>query len=355
MVINQWLPAAHAGDAVGDSARQVRSILRRLGHRSEIYAVRIDEALRGEVQPFADPCAARGDLTILHFGLASPMTEAFAALPSGRVLQYHNITPARFFARFDAGLTRLAIEGRRELAALARRVELALGVSEYNRRELEALGFPRTAVLPIAVAFDRLVDAPAVPALERALDDGVANVLFVGRIVPNKCIEDYVRLATRYDREVGGEFRFVFVGRTDVLPRYYSAVRSLIARSGVPGARFLFAGAVSDRELAAYYRHASVYLSLSEHEGFCVPLLESMAMDVPVMALGAAAVPETLGGAGIEFNTKDFSHVAQLLALVLHDDDLVERVVDGQRRRVADFRDEAMARRLAEIVELGTS
>jgi glycosyltransferase involved in cell wall biosynthesis len=355
MLINQWLPAAHTGDAVGDSARQVRTILRRLGHASEIYAMRIDEDLAGEVQPFVDPSAARGDLTILHFGLASPMTEAFAALPSGRVLQYHNITPARFFARFDAGLTRSAVEGRRELAALAGRVDLALGVSAYNRRELEALGFRRTAVLPIAVAFGRLTGALPIPALERVLDDGVANVLFVGRIVPNKCIEDYVQLATRYSRDVGREFRFIFVGRTDVLPRYYSAVQALIARCGVPRARFLFAGAVTDRELAAYYRHASAYLSLSEHEGFCVPLLEAMAMDVPVVAFSAAAVPETLAGAGIEFNTKDLSHLAQLLDLVLHDEDLVERVVDGQRRRAADFRDEAMARRVAEIVKLGTS
>src|SRR5438128_11359240 len=141
MVINQWVPAAHKGDAVGDSARRVRDLLRRLGHDSELYALTIDEALQGEVWPFDDPSARRGDLTIFHYALPSPMTAAFASLPGGRILQYHNVTPAAFFAPYDPALFRLAALGRRELAALAGQVDFALGDSEYNRQELDALGF----------------------------------------------------------------------------------------------------------------------------------------------------------------------------------------------------------------------
>jgi glycosyltransferase involved in cell wall biosynthesis len=355
MLINQWLPAAHAGDAIGDSAREVRGHLRRLGHSSEIYAITIDDTLAGDVRPLVDPQAARGDLTILHFGLASPMTDAFGALPGGRILQYHNITPAHFFAPFDANLYRLASQGRRDLAALAGRVDLALGDSEYNRRELEELGFASTAVFPVAIPLRRLTAARSCPALEAAFDDEFDNVLFVGRIVPNKRVEDHVRLAAWYAREIGGECRFVFVGRYDGVPRYYSAVRALIDRCGLPRDRFVFTGPLGDDELAACYRTADVYLSMSEHEGFCVPLVEAMAMDVPVLAHAAAAVPETLGGAGVQFSPKDFSAAAHLLDVLLHDEAVRERVLDGQRRRVAAFGEEATSARVAEMVEKAAS
>src|SRR2546425_3534446 len=136
MVINQWVPAAHKGDAIGDSARRIRDLLRRLGHDSELYALTIDDELAGDVQPFDDPHARRGDVTIFHYALPSPMTAAFASLHGGRVLQYHNVTPASFFAPYDPGLFRLAALGRQQLATLVGHVELALGDSEYNRQEL---------------------------------------------------------------------------------------------------------------------------------------------------------------------------------------------------------------------------
>lgn len=350
MVINQWAPAAHDGDAVGDSARRVRTLLRERGHASDLFAITIDETLRGEVRPFSDPDSRRGDVTILHFAVPSPMSEALAALPRGRVLQYHNVTPPRFFAPHHPEIFRLAKLGREELAALAGRVDLALGDSEYNRRELEALGFENTGVFPIAVDVGRLRTEARLPALERVLDDGLANVLFVGRIAPNKRIEDHVRLAEQYKRYVDTEYRFIFVGRTDAAPRYHAAVRALIERYRMPPDRFLFPGPVSAAELVTYYRTAHVYLSLSEHEGFCVPLVEAMAADVPVLAYDAAAAPETLGGAGVCFAPKDLEHAAELLGMLVYDDDLRAKVIAGQRRRVADFGPAAVGRRIDRLL-----
>ena len=195
MIVNQWVPAAHRGDAIGDSARRVRAMLRAAGHDSDIYALSIDDDLRNDVRPFSDPAARLGHVTIFHFALPSPMTEAFASLPGARVLQYHNITPARFFAPYDPQLFRLAVLGRQELRGLAGRVDLALGDSEFNRAELDAIGFTRTGVVPIAVDTDRITSAPPRPALDRILGDGLINILFVGRIVPNKRIVDHIRLA----------------------------------------------------------------------------------------------------------------------------------------------------------------
>jgi L-malate glycosyltransferase len=346
MIINQWVPAAHEGDAVGGSARTVRDLLRARGHLSELYALTIDEPLRDDVRPFADPGAWRGDLTILHFALPSPMTEAFARLPGGRILQYHNITPAAFFAAYDPGLFRLAALGRQELASLAGRVDLALGDSEYNRQELEALGFDPTGVFPIAVDTARLGGGPPLPALEGILEDGLANILFVGRLAPNKRIEDHIRLAEQYKRYVDSYYRFIFVGRYDVVPRYHAAIRGLVGRYRMLPDRFLFAGPVPDAELAVYYRTASAYVSLSEHEGFCVPLIEAMAADVPVLAYAAGAVPETLGGAGLLFAPKDLEHAAELLGLLVYDQDVRQSVLAGQRARLAAFHPDRLGERL---------
>src|SRR4051794_34516644 len=202
MIINQWVPAAHSGDAIGDSARRVRELLRGMGHESDLFALTIDDDLRHDVRRFEDPAARRGDLTIFHYALPSPMTAAFASLDCGRVLQYHNVTPAAYFAPYDPALFRLATLGRRELAALAGRADIALGDSEYNRRELEALGFARTGVFPIAVDTTRITQRADRPALDHLLDDGLVNFLFVGRIAPNKKIEDHIRLAEVYKRYV---------------------------------------------------------------------------------------------------------------------------------------------------------
>jgi L-malate glycosyltransferase len=351
MRIHQWVPAAHKGDAIGDSARAVRARLRARGHESEIFALTIDDDLRHDVRPFGDPAARGGHVTIFHFALPSPMTAAFATLPGGRVLQYHNITPAHFFAGYDAQIYRLATIGRQELATLAGHVDLALGDSDYNRQELHALGFAPTGVMPIAVNTARITNAPPRPALERVLADGQMNILFVGRIAPNKKIEDHIRLAEHYKRYVDTYYRFIFVGRYDAVPRYYQTIRALMEQYQMPADRFWFTGPVPDADLAAFYRHASVYVSLSEHEGFCVPLVEAMSARVPVLAYGDAAVPETMGGAGCVFTPKDLEYAAELLGLLVYDDGLRRTIIEGQLERLDAFSDDRMERHIDAMLE----
>ena len=351
MIVNQWLPAAHRGDAIGDSARKLRDLLAGLGHQAGLYALTVDADLATEVRPFTDPEAGRGDVTIFHFALPAPvMSEAFAKLRSGRALLYHNVTPAAYFAPHDPALFRLAVIARQELASLVGRVDIALGVSEFNRRELETLGFDRTGVLPLTIDLSRITKAAPRPALDKFLDDDYVNFLFVGRIAPNKKIEDLIRLGEYYKRYVDAYYRFIFVGRYDAVPRYYSTVRALMAEFRLLDERFVFTGPVSDEDLAIYYRTASVYISMSEHEGFCAPLVEAMAADLPVLAYAAAAVPETLGGAGVQFAPKDLEYVAELTAALTYDDDLRAAVIAGQRRRLLDFGDDRIVARLASVL-----
>ena len=351
MIINQWVPAAHRGDAIGDSARRVRDMLRAAGHQSDLFSLTMDEQLRGDVRLMSDWDSRLGDVTIFHFALPSPMTEAFAGVRGVRILQYHNITPAHFFAPYDANLFRLAALGRQELATLVGRVDLALGDSEFNRRELEALGFRPTGVMPIAVNTERITRAPRRPALETVLGDGLINFLFVGRIVPNKRIEDHIRLAEVYKRNVDSYYRFIFVGRYDGLPRYHDQIRALVDRYQMLPERFWFTGPVPDEDLATFYRWADAYISLSEHEGFCVPLVEAMAADVPVLAYAAGAVPETLGGAGVLFTPKDLELAAEALGLLVYDRPFRESVLEGQRQRLADFSRDSLERQLHALID----
>jgi glycosyltransferase involved in cell wall biosynthesis len=350
MIIHQWVPAAHRGDAVGDSAREVRDLLRRMGHESDLFALSIDDDLREEVRPFADPAAHGGDVTILHFALPSPMTAAFERLTGVKVLQYHNITPAAFFAPYDPALFRLAALGRRELGTLAGRVDLALGDSDFNRQELEAIGFERTGVMPIAVNTSRLTSGPPRPALDRILGDGLINILFVGRIAPNKKIEDHIRLAELYKRNVDSYYRFIFVGRYDGVPRYYAQIRALIDQFEMLPERFWFTGPVPDADLATFYRWADVYVSLSEHEGFCVPLVEAMATGVPIVAYAAGAVPETLGGAGLLFSPKDLELASELMGTVVYDPGVRRNVLDGQQQRLQAFAPKRIGEHLQNMI-----
>jgi len=355
VIVNQWVPSAHQGDAVGNHAWRVRELLQRWGHDSEIYAMNVEAGLASDARSWLEPEARNGDVTILHFATASPMSAAFGTVPGIRVLMYHNVTPARFFAPFDGGLARVASTGRQELAALANRVDWAVGASEYSRAELESLGFSRTSVVPLLLDLDRLTRQPRVPALEWLLQDGLANILFVGRIAPNKRIEDHIRMAEHYMRYVDASYRFIFVGRYDVVPGYYESIRSLMATFQMVPERFWFTGPVSDRDLAAYYRNAHVYVSLSEHEGFCVPLVEAMTMDVPVLAYGETAVPETLGGAGVSFRPKDLEFAAELAGGLVYDEPFRQGVLTGQRKRVRDFGRDRVEPTVRQLLETVTS
>ena len=285
-------------------------------------------------------------MTIFHFALPSPMTEAFAP-PRRRaraaVSQHHagGVLCAVLARALPPGGARPA-----ELASLVGRVDLALGDSEFNRRELEALGFAPTGVLPIAVDTERITGAPRRPALEKILGDGLINILFVGRIVPNKRIEDHIRLAEVYKRYVDSYYRFIFVGRYDGVPALLRAGPRAHRRVPDAAGSLLVHRAGARRGPGAFYRWADAYVSLSEHEGFCVPLVEAMAADVPVLAYAAGAVPETLGGAGVLFAPKDLEVAAEMLGMLVYDRPLRARVLDGQRQRLKDFAPERIEAQL---------
>jgi glycosyltransferase involved in cell wall biosynthesis len=347
--VDQWLPAAHRGDAIGDEAIRIRDVLRRAGHASQIFALDIDEEAAADVLPFSERSAS--DAVILHFALPSPLTPAFAESSAKRVLIYHNITPAEFFRGYDDELARIAAHGRRELASLARSCELALGDSEFNRKELEDLGFERTGVLPILLEFEPYRDAEPGPALARMLEDGRPNFLFVGRVYPNKRFEDLARLAFFYKKYVSEDFRFLLIGKAGRMERYQQSVQALADRWGLRPFEFLFTGHLSFEDLVACYQAADLFVSMSEHEGFAVPLLESMLFEVPILAFAAGAVPDTLGGAGIQFHEKNYEELAEMAHLLSTEEELRAKLAASGRQRLERFAPERVEAELLGFIE----
>ena len=341
--IDQWVPALHRGDAIGDSARLMRDAFRAWGQAADVYALELDDDLKGEGRAFGEwRAGGPDDVVILHYALPSPLTAALRDHRGRRVLLHHNITPPEFFTPWDAELERICGLGREELPTLRGHVDLALGDSEFNRRELEQAGFERTGVLPIYLDFARYLDAGGAPrpgnaVLRRLLDDGLVNLLFVGRVAPNKCHEDLIRLAACWRRFIAPDVRLLLVGKLPRRRHYFDALQALFYEHGFTPAEVVFTGHVAHDDLLAYYRAARVFVSMSAHEGFGVPLVEAMLMDVPVLAYSAAAVGDTLGGAGLQFDEKRFIELGELAHALAHDEALRASVLAGQRRRLAAF------------------
>lgn len=337
MRIDQWVPALHRGDAIGDSARLMRDAFRRWGHTADVWALELDADLRGDGRDFRDfRPGGPDDVVVLHYALPSPLSVALAEYGGRRVLLHHNITPAEFFAEWDPELARICRLGQQQLRELVGHVDLALADSEFNRRELEQAGFGRTGVLPIYLDFARYAQPPS-PVLERMLDDGRHNLLFVGRVAPNKRHDDLIRLLAYWKRYIGPDVRLLLPGKLPGRGRYFEALQALHYEHGFGPDEVLFLGHVEHDELLACYRAADVFVSMSEHEGFGVPLVESMLVDLPVLAYRCTAIGDTLGDAGVQFTEKRLGEVAELAHALAIDEALRERVLVGQHRRVQAF------------------
>ncbi len=340
MRVHQLIHGAMFGDAVCGQVLEIDARLRAWGYQTDIFAEYVAPEIMGRVRPDRDYLAylnAADDLLIYHYSIYTPNVRAFLATRGRRILVYHNITPAHFFHGWDAALEARCEIGRRLLGQLAV-CDLGLSDSEYNRRELVEAGFPeeKTAVLPIFLPLRQLeaqpVDASAVISLRQA---GLVNWLTVGRVVPNKAIDDIIRIFYVYNRYINPQSRLYVVG-SRYIPSYDAQLDALVAEMGLVG-RVVFTGRVPGADLAAYYRAADLYVVASLHEGFCVPLIESMHYGVPILARKAAAVPETLGQAGVLFTDLGYEQAAEMAHLLITDEPLRQQVIRKQKERLLEL------------------
>jgi glycosyltransferase involved in cell wall biosynthesis len=325
--IDQVIPTIVERDAVSTHTLEARRVLHELGVESDIYALNIGVGLRGTVRPVSElePDRSSNRWLLYQASIGSPVGEVFAAHPAPKLLNYHNITPVELIGWWEPHLSGELRLGREQLARLAPLTKLALAVSRYNESELRACGFATTAVAPLLVDLSVLATPDPVvrERLGAARAAGGSAWLFVGQLAPHKWAADDPRA------------RLHLVGR-ETSARYAQVLRRLIGELGLEGA-VLMEGSVTDAQLAAFYDGADVLVCCSEHEGFCAPLIEAMYHRLPIVAYGAAAVPETVGDAGVVLPGKAPSLVAAAVSRVLSDSTLRGRLVEAAGRRAGSF------------------
>jgi L-malate glycosyltransferase len=339
--IHQVLATLGYGDAIGHEVLGIQRVLRGAGYESEIFVETADYRLEPLTRDFRElvDFTHPDNLLLHHFSLGSKASRTAFALPDRMALIYHNITPPEYFVGVHRTLARQCFRGRRELRAYADRCDIALGDSEFNRQDLEALGFPRTAVLPVVPDFSHLDREPDW-LVARDFDDDWTNVVFVGRVIANKKIEDVIRFFHAYRTIYNPRARLLIVGAQSGFERYLASLHQMVASIGAEHVHFV--GHVSDEELVAFYESADLFLCASEHEGFCVPIVEAFYKQVPVLAYAATAVPSTMDGAGVLYEEKDPIDVAALMDAIVSNAELQDRIVEGQlaavdRLRAKDF------------------
>ena len=335
MKIHQLLPCLSHGDAIGNHTIEIQRILQSWGHESLIFA----DDIHDDMRPYAKSYkklkgrALKNAVLIYHFSLGSPISNFVKTLPNRKMLIYHNITPGEFFRGYEDYVREILEKGREELRDFVDLCDFAVGDSEFNRLELEAMGFRHTAVLPIILDFEKYSRQPDQQVLSRYQDDW-RNIIFVGRLVPNKRQEDIIQAFAVYKRYVNPNSRVFLIGGRGI-ERYDFMLEEFIHRLELKDVHLT--GKVTDDELAAYYQLADVMLCMSEHEGFSVPMVEAMHCDLPILAYNSTSIPFTLGQSGVLVNEKRYEEVAEMIDLMIENQEFRRNIIETQRRRLSFF------------------
>ncbi len=336
--IYQFIPNLLEGDGTADHCLAIHRLLTENSCISRIFANWAHPGVAEVITPLTGLDVP--DLLLFHFGGPRDLLRETLALPCRKGMVYHNVTPAQFFAPYDPQAAEMCRRGRENLPSLKDSFSFALADSGFNQRELTGYGYRRVHNLPLAIDW-RKYGPPS--AREREQDE--VRLLFVGRVVPNKKVEDLLAVVAKLNSAYRSKVYLQVVGYDDPQGAYGRYLRQRATELGV-ASLVNFAGRVSRETLFAHYRQATVFLTLSEHEGFGVPILESMYFGLPVVAYAAGAVPETVGDAGLLLKEKSPESVAEAVELVVGTPELRRELVARGVRRAEEFSLERTAPRL---------
>ena len=345
--IHQFHSGSACGDAVTNGMLLTQRLLRGMGFESEIYVEHLATELAGSIKHFKQYRSATDQLLLVHHSHGHDQLDWLLRQPERKVLVYHNITPAEFFPEGDIH-RQYALLGRQQLTDLRGAVCGAFCDSEYNAQELRQLGYSSVSVLPLLIDRER-IEALATREAPPLRDHRCFTVLFVGRVAPNKCQHDLLAILHELQRLASMPVRLVLVGGYHADEAYFRQLRQQVEQLGLEES-VVFTGRVTDQELYQHYQLADVYLSMSEHEGFGVPLIESMLFDLPVIAYASSAVADTLNGAGLLITEKHPRKIAALLHVLARNRTLRRSLVAKQRQRVDEFAGPVIETKLREFL-----
>ncbi|MDE6592817.1 MAG: glycosyltransferase family 4 protein [Oscillospiraceae bacterium] len=332
----QLVSCLNFGDAVGNEVIAFKKFLKENGYVTEIFTEAIsprlpaDTAINYRRMPVLDP----EDIVIYHFASECSLFDTVKQLKCKVVLRYHNVTPPKFFEGFDENAVIACSNGLSQVSELREYIDYCLPVSEFNKKDLTEMGYtcPMT-VLPILIRFSDYEQQPDEQVVQK-YSDGRSNILFVGRMAPNKKVEDVISAFAVYKDRYDPAARLFLVGSYNEGDGYYRKLVKHIEDLGVKDV--IFPGHISFAAILAYYSIAHAFLCMSEHEGFCVPLVEAMYFHVPIVAYNSSAVPSTLGGTGVLLDEKEYDKAAKAIWEITKNDK-AEEIVKGQDKRLKDF------------------
>ena len=350
MEIHQFATSLTYGDAISDEMLEIQKALREKGYKSEIFIRFYEPKMAKYMRDYREykKISSPQNVVIFHFSIGSPVSKMFFRIPDRRIMIYHNITPYEFFLDYHRILARECYKGRLEIKLFIDKVDLALGDSEFNRKELEVFGYPNTGVQPLLLNFSKF-DQEGDPVIQKLFSNGKWTILFVGRMIPNKKFEDVIKTFYFYKKYFNSNSQLILAGDFRGMERYFAVLRDLVERLELNDVHFT--GHVEFSELIAYFRLAHVYLSMSEHEGFGVPLLESFYMKIPVVAYAAGAVEETMNRGGILLHEKDFFKTAALLDILNRDEAFRKDVISSQLKALEKYKRENVGWTLLNHIE----
>lgn len=331
--IHQLVAGFAMGDAISHEAIALREICREAGFASEIYAPadRIAADAAGTCRTLSNYQPQAGDTVIFHYSITSPATAAFRSSPGRKIVIYHNITPPEFFAPFDPNVANQLTAARQELKDILALASDVWADSSFNADELKGLGFHNAKVFPLLFSPAGL-DVPPDPAILAKFAVPMKNILFVGRIAPNKCIEDLITAFAWFHKNIEPQSRLLIVGSDRSAPTYYAMLKMYAAELGLD--TVFFERFASPAGLSAYYQVADIFATTSRHEGYCLPLVEAMYKGVPVISRQTGGTPEAMGEAGILFEDLRAEELAELFGLVCYDASFRQTVISSQQKRM---------------------
>lgn len=347
----QFAPQICRHDAVGNEVFALRTMLGLLRIDCHVCCDHTDVPSDWRIHSRRAAARFRADTALIHYSHGSASYREFFSRPGHKTLVYHNITPPEYFRGSNRKMEEASRRGRLELPEYASRADLALAHSSFSARELAAAGFRNVAVLPYVLWEPLYRLAPDPSVAQRFASGGWVNLLTVGRVAPHKRLEDCLFVFDYFKRFVRARSRFFIVGHWDGNEAYLARLQRLVAKLGTPDV--YFTGRVPQETLVAFFQVAGAFLCMSEHEGFCVPLVEAMRSGVPVFAYASTAVPETLRGAGVLLTAKSWPVAAEAIGLVLEDSELRRRLIADQHREARFYSPEAALERLRAFLEEG--
>jgi len=334
-------------DAVGNEVLAIRNTLRNKGYNSEIFVETVHPEMAHECQSyFSLPEKLVADILIYHHAGGSKLVNEILNSDAKIIVIYHNLTPEKYFKDVNDGAVKSIQLGRKQLGTMIK-VNLAVAHSNYSAQDLKNEGFSNIITLPYLIDFSSYTEKPN-QELTNKFKNSV-NFLFVGRHVPHKKIEDILKIFAYYNTCINSNSNLILVGNYSGAEQYYKWLHYLVNEAALEKIHFF--SKLDKKDLASFYNLSSVYISMSEHEGFGVPLVESMYFDIPIIAYNAAAIPETLGKAGVLTNNKNPEDIAEVIDLIINDNNIRKKIIQNQRERLKNFDYNKIIKKLIEYIE----